>query len=84
MHVSSKIAVPVLRDTMMSPPTLFPHKLRIGAAGFIFKLSTIKTAPIVCTKTSVRNYHCSLRNNTEERSSQEITNNLLNIDVVHI
>jgi hypothetical protein len=36
-------------------------------------------APIGCTKTSVRNYHCSLSNNTEKRISQEITNNFLKI-----
>jgi len=31
--------------------------------------SHLKMGPIVCPEISVRNYHCSLRNNPEERSS---------------
>jgi hypothetical protein len=32
-------------------------------------LDPLKMAPIVCPETSIRNYHYSLRNNPEERSS---------------
>ena len=32
--------------------------------------STLRMGPVVCPETSVRNYHYSLRNNPEERSSQ--------------
>jgi len=36
--------------------------------------SPLKMGPIGCPETSVRNYHYSLRNNTEERSSFPLRN----------
>jgi hypothetical protein len=73
LYLFNKIAIPVILDTLMSPPKLFRHKLRIRTAGFLLNYWPLKMGPIGCTKTSVRNYNYSLRNNPAERSSQEIT-----------
>ena len=73
LYLTNKIAIPTILHTMMSPPTLSTHKLSIWTADFLFKLLTLKLVTIGCTETSVRIYHYSLRNNPEERSSQEIT-----------
>jgi len=38
--------------------------------GPIFRVRPLKMGPIGCTETSVRNYHYSLRNSPEKRSSR--------------
>jgi hypothetical protein len=51
---------------------------------------TLKVRPIGCPETSLRNYHCSLRNNPEERSYHLILRyvrnwelfNLLKVEVI--
>ena len=43
----------------------------IGATGFVLDFWTVRMGPIGCPETSVRNYHCWLRSNPEERSSQK-------------
>ena len=52
---SSRNFLPTFRDNL-SVPSGFKNPLRLG--------------PIGCLETSVRNYHYSLRNKAEERSSQ--------------
>jgi hypothetical protein len=49
-------------------PRFSPYKPRIGTAGFLLDSWTLKVGPIGCPEMSVGNYHCSLRNNLEERS----------------
>jgi len=42
LYLSNRITIPVILDTMMSPPTLSTRKLRIWTAGFLFKLLTLE------------------------------------------
>jgi hypothetical protein len=46
------------------------HTPRIGTTGYLLDSLTLKMGPTGCPETSVRNYHYSLHNNTEERSSE--------------
>jgi len=43
----------------------------IGTTGFVLRSWTVRMGPIGCPETSVRNYHCWLRSNPEERISQK-------------
>jgi len=43
----------------------------IGGTGFVLVSWTVRMGPIGCPETSIRNYHCWLRSNPEERISQE-------------
>jgi hypothetical protein len=43
--------------------------LGLGFSSHVFGILTIYMVPIGCPEASLRNYHYSLRNNTEERSS---------------
>jgi hypothetical protein len=52
---SSGNFLPMFRDKLLVPSS---------------DVSTLRMGPIGCPETSVRNYHYSLRNNPEERSSQ--------------
>jgi hypothetical protein len=45
------------------------YKLRTGATGFLLDSRTMRMRPLGCPETSVRNYHCLLRNDIEEGSS---------------
>ena len=75
LHLSNKIAIPVILRTILSPPTLSTHQLRIWTAGFLFEITDLEVGTDSSTKTSVRNYHSSFRNNAEEHSSLKIEHN---------
>ena len=53
-----------------------PHSSRykhpIAATGFLLDSWTLTMGPIGVPKTSIRNYHYSLRKNSEQRSSQSL------------
>jgi hypothetical protein len=46
------------------------YELRIEPTGFNFYSGALRMGPIRCPETLVRNYHYSLRNNPEERTTQ--------------
>jgi hypothetical protein len=50
------------------PPLPFVNSL-LGQPAFVSDSWPLKMGPMGWPETSVRNYHCSLRNNTEERGS---------------
>jgi hypothetical protein len=64
-------------NVIITSPKYRPHsalyKILIGATGFLLDSWTLKMGPIGGPETLVRNYHSSLRNNPEERSSHNIT-----------
>jgi hypothetical protein len=72
-YLSKKIVIYVILDTMMSPPTLSTHKFRIWTAGFLFKLFTLEDGTDKLYQNVAKELPLSLRNNSEECSSHEIT-----------
>ena len=60
---SSGNSLPTFRDSLSVPSSVAQKSSRIQ------KSWPLKMGPIGCPETSVRNYHYSLRNSPEERSS---------------
>ena len=58
------------------------YKLHIGATDFRLDSWTFRMRPIGWTETSVRNYHYTQRNNSEERSSHQDHCGLVNSEEV--
>jgi hypothetical protein len=65
--------VNVIINSSKDRPHSALYKIIIGAKGFLLDSWALKMGPKGCPETSVINYHYSLRNNPEERSSHNIT-----------
>jgi hypothetical protein len=66
-------SVNVIIHSPKDRPHPFIYKILTRATGFLLDSSILKIGPICCPEKPVRNYHYSLRDNPEERSSQNIT-----------
>jgi len=60
-----------MRDFRITPQGRRELRSVVAFWNLILDTCLLKMGPISCTETSVRNYHYSLRNNLEARSSQE-------------